>query len=239
MSDEGRGRRRLAVQPADLSDESRQLVDDGAFLAGGRTDALITLNDAEVQRRAQNGDGAVTDLALLDLFLSMPLGCPIAVSTFTEQQLRLLRLAPGGAITAEAGTVTRLLDRPVQVDAAVAWVRPRRDGGARRAGSWRSSLRRAGRFVGVTSAVVVFPESARVPATKLWEADVLGVGVWQEGSDGPIELVPPAEFMTPRLKAAIWRFEERAFRAWLDPAAGVPSRLGMRDAEDSADGMLW
>lgn len=209
----------------------------GAFLAGGRADALITINHAEADRRTQFGIGPVTNLALLDLFLSMPQGFPIAVSDFSEQQLRLLSTAPAGAIAVEQDTVTRLLDRPVRVDAALARVASPGCDVGRRAGSWRTCLRRAGRFVGVTGAVVVLPESIRVPETKLWEADVIGVGVWQEGPGELTELVPPGAYGPARLKAAVWRFEERAFRAWRE-STGVDS-LTTASPADSGQGTLW
>lgn len=228
---------RRLVRPADLADESRQMVAGGAFLAGGRADALIAVNHAEVDRRTQVGIGPVTNLALLDLFLSLPQGFPIAVPGLSEEQLRLLATAPAGAIAVEQDTVTRLLDRPVRVDAAVARVAsPGRDG-RRRGDSWRTCLRRAGRFVGVTAAVVVLPEWIRVPETKLWEADVIGVGVWQEAPGEITELVPPGPFVPARLQAAVWRFEERAFRAWRE-ATGVDSLTNASPA-DSGQGTLW
>lgn len=61
-------------------------MDGGAALAGGRADALVTIAEDEMRRRDAFGIGAVTDLALLDLFLSLPLGHPMAWSALTTQE---------------------------------------------------------------------------------------------------------------------------------------------------------
>lgn len=108
-----------------------------------------------------------------------------------------------------------MLDRPVRVHAT-----------AVRARTWRDELRRAGRFAGVTSAAVVLPDTSRIADSRLWEAEVLGVGVWLAGPGGLTEMIPASPGRPIQIGAALWRFEERAYQASLKASRPVPPLPG-------------
>jgi len=48
-----------------------------------------------------------------------------------------------------------------------------------------------------------------------WEADLLGVGVWLRTSTHIEQILAPAPWRQLYVKAAGWRFRERAYDRWL------------------------
>lgn len=180
-------------------------VENGARLSGARANAVVTINPFEHERRMQAHLGAVTDLALLDLFLTLPQGWPVATTALNPEDWDHLRRAPRGCWTGDHGVdIVRLLQRPCQVETVVV------DGDR-----WHKSLETARRFAAAAPVVVRTPADARVDSSMLWAAQLLGIGVWQvEGADHRV-LVAPEVPPGGVVKAAKWRFEEWAYRQWL------------------------
>ena len=189
-------------------------VEAGARLSGARANAVVTINPFEHERRMQAHLGAVTDLALLDLFLTLPQGWPVATTALDPEDWDHLRLAPRGCWTGDHGVdIVRLLQRPCQVETVVV------DGDR-----WHKSLETARRFAAAAPVVVRTPADARVDSSMLWAAQLLGIGVWQvEGADHRV-LVAPEVPPGGVVKAAKWRFEEWAYRQWLTTTGLVMTR---------------
>lgn len=74
----------------------------------------------------------------------------------------------------------------------------------------------AARAAGGTGDALLVLEGFRQDLSQVaWEADVLGVGVWLQAGSGIREIVPPAAWRQQYVKAAGWRFRERAYNCWL------------------------
>jgi hypothetical protein len=103
-----------------LTPGSPAWVENGARLSGARANAVVTIDPFEHERRMQAHLGAVTDLALLDLFLTLPQGWPVATTALDPEALDHLRRAPRGCWTGDHGVdIVRLLQRPCQVETVV------------------------------------------------------------------------------------------------------------------------
>jgi hypothetical protein len=205
-----------------LTPGSPAWVENGARLSGARANAVVTIDPFEHERRMQAHLGAVTDLALLDLFLTLPQGWPVATTALDPEALDHLRRAPRGCWTGDHGVdIVRLLQRPCQVETVVV------DGDR-----WHKSLETARRFAAAAPVVVRTPADARVDSSMLWAAQLLGIGVWQvDGTDHRV-LVAPEVPPGGVVKAAKWRFEEWAYRQWLTTTG---SRTPRREPETVLD----
>lgn len=170
-------------------------------MSGVCADALVAVRAAEHARRVRVGLGAVTDLGLLDLLMDLPVGAPVAVN---PQVVSVLTRLPG-MVEVSDRAATRVVDQPAVVHAAVV-----------SGPGWRPLLRRASAFEGVCQRIVLLDAPARGLASRLWEADVLGVGVWRRTASGEIEeMLAPAAFVPSFIKPARWRFQEYAYAAYL------------------------
>jgi hypothetical protein len=133
-----------------------------------------------------------------------------------EHEAAALTRLPGLAL-ATGASVTRLLEQPVVVHAALVTGR-----------GWRPLLRRAPAFDGVCQRVVLLDAEPRDLASRLWEADMLGCGVWCRMADGVVrEVVAPEVFVPSYFKPARWRFQENAYAAYLDHEAARKSDAGV------------
>ncbi len=155
----------------------------------------------EAKRRADASLESVPSLATLDVLLGLPLGCPIDVEDLTEREERMLRTAPHGCVEFTDTSVTRRLQVPTTVVAAVI-----------RGTRWRTSLLRAAAFSAFTQRIVVMRSPPRAAA--FLEAQFVGVGIWVEREAGRFEeCLAPEPFMPRYFKAAGWRFTENAYKA--------------------------
>lgn len=192
--------RRQPVTPNDVAESRLTLVPDGAVAAGVRADAIISLNDDELMRRALVGLESVRALHLLDALLNLPLRYPIALDDLATSELRILGEAPVGCVDFDSTSVTRTLQVPGTVAAALI-----------RGSRWRTALRKAAAYSGFTQRIVVLPSVP--PASATLEAELEGIGIWLETSDGDFEeVVAPQPFVPRYFKAAGWRFSENACR---------------------------
>lgn len=183
-----------AADPAD-----RLRVAGGAVVAGARGDAWLRVAGPEHARR---GGRSCTDLALLDVLGRLPLHRPVPTARLTDRERAVLLTAPAWTVESGPAHIERVARPPVTVGLVTC------EGGA-----WRVLLRRAAAFRYFAPAAVLLPRlPARRPETA-WEADVAGVGVYVRDGDAIREVLAPVTPGYPR-KAAHWRFEERAYRAW-------------------------
>lgn len=131
------------VTPTHVGVGGLHLVPGGALASGTRADAVMALDTHEAKRRGDESLESVPSLAMLDVLLGLPLGCPIDVEDLTEHEVRMLRTAPHGCVEFTDTTVTRRLQVPTTVVAAVV-----------RGTRWRTSLLRAAAFSAFTQRIV-------------------------------------------------------------------------------------
>lgn len=204
-----------------------ELVVDGARAAGGQGDAIVRLNNEEHARRQRAGVGALTDLYLLDQLMTLPLGHEVRINDIANDRSLLTRQPPG-VIDMSTRGIRRLAVPPLEVRLVIV-----------RSSRWRDGLRKAAAFEPFTQRVLLLPSALRNLSTVLWEADLLGVGVWTGTVDEPEQHLAPAPWHRQYVKAAGWRFAERAYAAWLkamnrqawsDAASGRQVRLAAAGA---------
>lgn len=200
-----------AVVPAPLhgrgADHIRTLVPDGARVAGAVADALVDVDADEHARRAACGLQAAEALGLLDALLCLPFGEDIPMADIGPAHRASLAAAPLGCVEWSADfTLVRRVLRPA-VDVPVVIVR---------AGRWREGLRRASAFEPFARRVVLLERLPGRWDTLAWEADALGIGVWTRDDGGSVvEVIAPAPWKQRYVKAAGWRFRERAYSVWI------------------------
>lgn len=180
------------------------VVPGGARAAEARGDAVVAVNTAEHDRRAAVGLGAVTNLALLDRLLCLPLGQWVRRVDLTDRERVELRRAPDGVVEVSDTGLRRVFAPAAAVPLVIV-----------AAGSWRSGLRRTAAFAGYASRVLVLHGRHRQLGSKLWEADFFGVGVWRATATGVEQLVAPEPWRQMYVKPAGWAFRERAYEQWL------------------------
>lgn len=192
---------RVPVRPADLSDGQLVLVPGGAIAAGARADAAVCFDLGETDRRAAAGVGAVRSLALLDVLLGLPLDVKVRTADLSEREARILAEASEGCLAADSRSVARTVRVPATVAAALVH-------GTR----WRATMRRAAAFSAFTQRIVVLPRQPK--SSEVLEAQLVGVGIWEEDSEGTRrEHLAPEVFAPNYVKAAGWRFAENALGA--------------------------
>jgi hypothetical protein len=177
------------------------LVRGAARVSGGRGDALVDLHEAEHRRRSAVGLCAVTDLGLLDRLLALPSDEVVRWDDLSQDDARRLRAAPEGVVECTLLGVRRVLSYPVSVPLVL--VRSR---------SWRRGLQRASAFEPFAQRVLILEGTHRDLRQLTWEADVTGVGVWIQDDSAIRVVVSPAPWRQLYVKAAAWRFRERAYQ---------------------------
>lgn len=180
-------------------------VRGGARVSGGRGDALLVIDRHEHARRHAAGIGAVTDTWLLHRLLTLPSDELVRWVDLSDADVHRLRRAHPAVVETSAAGVRRRLRSPVDVRLVV--VRGRR---------WRTGLQTASAFEAFAQCVLWLPTPPREIANVLWEAQLIGIGVWAGSSDEPAQLLAPAPWRRRYVKGATWRFAERAYAAWLN-----------------------
>jgi hypothetical protein len=180
------------------------LVPGAAVAAGGTGDALVEVDMQEHERRVMSGIRAVTDLGLLARLLRLPDGDLVRWDDISADDHRRLRSAPYGIVDCSSAGVRRLLAAPAAVPLVLV-----------RSQSWRRGLRTASVFEPFAQRVLILENSRQDLSRVTWEADVLGVGVWLKSGQNTREIVAPAPWQQRHVKAAGWRFRERAYSRWL------------------------
>lgn len=172
----------------------------GVNLLGVRLTALAIFHDAEDERRRLTGIGAVTDPALLDRLLELPVATavsdPVAWAETADQ--------PAGVIGRDLDgiTVTRHLAPPLSIEDVVVAASAGRELRAVQDASLFAAFAR--RWVAITG--------HRLPEPALLEAKLCGVGLLD--SSGRM-LLPSDESTSPAMNGWSWMLEEKAYRWWL------------------------
>lgn len=179
-------------------------VPGAARAAGGTGDALVEVNLQEHERRNKSGIHAVTDLGLLARLIRLPYNELVCWDDLSAEDQRRLRSVPDGIVDCNSAGVRRILTQPATVPLVL--VRSR---------SWRQGLRRVSVFEPFAQRVLILHDFHSDVAQLAWQADVLGVGVWLQSDSDLREIVPSAPWQQKYVKAAGWRFRERAYHAWL------------------------
>jgi hypothetical protein len=194
------------VTSRDLCSGDFELVCRGAQAAGSTAEAIVLVDDHEHGRRVHAGLGAVTSLGLLDVLLDFPLHAPVRMCDVGPRGQATVRLAPSGVFECDDASVTRVLSPPTTVIAALLL-----------GTSWRRMMAEASSFAPFCQQIMLFERAPRALGSLIWEAQVAGIGVWIRDGDHVVEVLHPRIFRRRRWKAAGWRFQERAYAAWLRP----------------------
>ncbi|WP_017627118.1 hypothetical protein [Nocardiopsis chromatogenes] len=163
---------------------------------------LFRPDAAEVRRRVDTGQPPILRLGVLEALMGLPLGEPVPDKALTERERYLLRAAPRAALRRDGPDVVRLASAPLRVEMVVV-----------EAPSWRTALRRAGRFPPTSARVAVAGRRPRDGTVAAYEADYYGIGLGARCRGGTGEgggvcaLVAPAPGLR-RHTAVTWKFSE-------------------------------
>lgn len=172
----------------------------GVNLVGVCVTAFADLNVAEHQRRVHAGLEAVTDPALLDRLLDLPIGVPIAdPMTWTE-----MASYPAGIADRDrdGATITRLLEPPLTIENVVVTADSGRE-------LW--AVQDASLFAGFTRRWVA-AGTDRVPSSAVLEAKLCGVGILDRCGEVLLECEAPAALTIDQWT---WLLQEKTYRRWL------------------------
>lgn len=178
------------------------------------SDALLCfdLDREEHSRRREDGLGAVVDVGVLNLLLSLPLGQPVGLASLGEREQRTVTKAPSGLLRVGDESVIRLARPPVNVELAVISAR-----------GWRLGLERAGRFAPFCARAIVLDRAPRDLLAACVDADFYGVGLFAMNKNSGVEmLVAPEPYRAMRVSARMWWFAEEAYRAYLAENSTTP-----------------
>jgi hypothetical protein len=186
---------------------------EGVNLLGVPVIAQAVLNAAEHERRASAGLGAVTDPALLDRLMDLPVAVPVADAvTWAEMSDQ----RPGVAERDEDGvTVTRMLEPPLVINDVVL---------AAAGGRELAAVQDASLFAGFTRRWIAVARD-RVPDAAVLEAKLCGVGILDRCGRVLLAGEAPAALT---IDGWTWLLQEKTYRRWLtqqsrDHGPGSPS----------------
>jgi hypothetical protein len=184
------------------------------MLLGVRVTAYVTINMPEHHRREGAGVVVVTDPALLDRLMDLPVATPVIDPVIWAE---MADQGPGIIERREDGaSVTRRLESPLLIEDVVV-------GAA--AGRELSAVQDASLFAGFARRWVV-PARSRIPDATILEAKLCGVGILDRcdrvllSAEKPISLT---------MDGWSWLLQEKVYRRWLtrrsrDHATGNPSQ---------------
>jgi hypothetical protein len=173
---------------------------EAVVLLGVRVTAYVIINVAEYQRREAAGMAAVTDPALLDRLMDLPVATPVIDPVIWAEMAD----QPSGIIErSEDGTsVTRRLESPLTIEDVVV------DAAA---GRELRAVQDASLFAGFTRRWVAAARS-RIADTTLLEAKLCGVGIL----DSCRRVLLPAEKpVALTMDGWSWLLQEKAYRRWV------------------------
>jgi hypothetical protein len=189
------------------------------MLLGVRVTAYAIINIGEHRRRETAGVGAVSNPALLDRLMDLPIGIPVtdpAVwAEMADQPYGVIERDEDGA------RVTRRLESPltitdVLVDAP--------------AGQELRAVQDASLFAGFTRRWMAATPS-RIPDAAMLEAKLCGVGIVDQHRQ---QLLAAAEPQGLTRDGWSWLLEEKAYRRWLTRRAGSREKESPARATDGA-----
>lgn len=186
---------------------------EAVALLGVKVTAYVVINGTEHQRREAAGVAAVTDPALLDRLMDLPVAVPVSDPVVLVEMTG----QPSGIVErSEDGTrVTRRPQSPLMIEDVVVHAV---------GGQELRAVQDASLFAGFTRRWVGAART-RIPASTMLEAKLCGVGIL----DPRREVLLPAEKpVAPTMDGWSWLLQEKAYRRWLsrrsqDHATGNPS----------------
>jgi hypothetical protein len=175
-------------------------------MLGVRVTAYVFVNMTEHRRREDAGIGAVTDPALLDRLIDLPIDAavsdPVIWAEMTDQK-------PGITGRGEDGTsVTRRLVPPLAIKDVVVSATGGRELSAVQDVSLLASFTR--RWVAATR--------SRIPDAAVLEAKLCGVGVLDRYERVLLSAEKP---VSPMIDEWSWLLQEKVYRRWLSQRAQV------------------
>jgi len=189
------------------------------MLLGVRVTAYAIINVAEQQRRGTVGTGAVTNPALLDRLMDLPMGIPVSDPVVWAEMAG----QPCGVSERheDGARVTRRLESPltvtdVVVDAAT--------------GKELRAVQDASLFAGFTRRWISVV-SGRIPDAAVLEAKLCGVGIVDQRRR---QLVPAEKPKGLTRDGWSWLLEEKTYRRWLTRRAGNHEQESPARATDGA-----
>ena len=192
-------------------------------LLGVRVTACVVINRAEHRRREAAVMAAVTNPALLDRLLDLPVAVPVTDPVVWAE---MADQPPGIAERGDDASITRYLESPLTIAHVVV---------AAAAGRELRAVRDASLFAGFTRRWVAAARD-RIPEAALLEAKVCGVGVL--GAHRRV-LLQAEQPVSVTVDGWSWLLEEKTYRHWLT-IAGRTARLqpltepGFQGEADSA-----
>lgn len=169
-------------------------------LLGIRVTAHAVIDMSEHQRREAAGLAAVTDPALLDRLMDLPVAIPVNDPVIWAE---MADQVPGVVHRGEDGvSVTRHLESPLTVENVVVNAAAGRELGA---------VQDASLFAGFTRRWVAATRS-RIPGAAILEAKLRGIGVLDRC--GRV-LVMAEKPIAPTVDGWSWLLQEKVYRLWL------------------------
>ena len=186
---------------------------DAVTLLGVRVTAHVIINVAEDQRRQAAGMAAVTDPALLDRLMDLPVATsvvdPVIWAEMADQPTGIIERSEDGM------SVTRYLESPLVIEAVVVNAT---------AGRELRAVQDASLFAGFTRRWVAAARS-RIPDATLLEAKLCGVGILDSCRR---VLIPAEKPVALTMDGWSWLLQEKTYRRWVSRrsqahATGSPS----------------
>jgi hypothetical protein len=173
---------------------------EGVSLLGVRVTAHAILNTAEHERRRSASLGAITDPALLDRLMDLPVAVPVADpviwAEMEDQSSAVINRDSDGE------TVARLLESPLTTHDVVV---------AATAGRELNAVQDASLFASFTRRWVATTRR-QVPACVMLEAKICGVGVLDRCGRVLLTAQAPAALV---IDGWTWLLQEKTYRRWL------------------------
>jgi hypothetical protein len=191
---------------------------EAVVLLGVRITAYAVINVAEHQRRDEAGLGAVTDPALLDRLLDLPVAVPVIDPVVWAEMAG----QPQAIIERDedAYSVRRLMGSPLTIEDAVVHAT---------AGWELNAVQDASLFAGYARRWVTVAKD-RIPDPVLLEAKLCGVGILDP--DRRV-LLPAEKPVSLTMDGWSWLLQEKVYRRWIRRR---PQGREMESQPQSTDG---
>jgi hypothetical protein len=194
--------------------------------ANKQVTAIVQVDEAELERRAQAGLGPVLDYRLVEALAGLPLSLPVSWEEIDPIVWAVLDSAPPGVLRATSARVERLLRPAVRVTGVLTSTR-----------DWRTGVNTVGILAGHARPGLVLPYRPRDAEPILARAGRFGIGVVSRDRQGEWRLLLAARRARQTdLGPRHWRFLETVYATWRrarelsdplepSPAAGEPVAL--------------
>jgi hypothetical protein len=177
--------------------------------AGARFDAVVTLDDAEVQRRQEAGLGAVTDYLTLRTLSTLPAGVEVPWEAVDPVAAAFLDGLPAGIVDVSPSGVKGLLRPPVHLIALV-----------KETSDWRS-IASVAPLAQDAPTILLLRRRPRELHRAIRLAQRKGVGLSYVSGSGLVDVLKPRSTPAPGVRRT--RLVEIVFRRWRNQTAAMPA----------------